>query len=174
MSIFVRLLGAMLFLSFAICSHGVAAEEAAASTKDAETQDSKTPAPLSKEVLAFLNSKLTLKVADMSPKLALSWQLKLADIPLEIRESKTVAAKKVSFELVEKTLAEALRTIGTKCGCQYRIVKNEIRMAMPEEWAQVDAGKASFDDLVAQEKAATAPKNDAKSDPKKESTDKTK
>ncbi len=112
-------------------------------------QESKPPAAVGKEVLHFLETKINLKVSDMSPALSLSWQLRLADIPLKSRETQSVSAKLVSFELVDVTLAEALRHISTKSGCKYRIVKNDILMATPEEWTEIDAGKKTFEALEA-------------------------
>ena len=132
-----------------------AAEGNAAPAKDsAVATNSEPPAAVSKDLLKFLETKINLKVSKMSPQLALAWQLKLADVPLTVRETKQVAEKKLDFELVDTTLAEALRVINTKTGCKYRIVKNEIRLAMPEEWADVDTGKTTFDKLVPEEKAA--------------------
>lgn len=144
----VFIVGAVIF-GGALC----AAEGNAASSKEA-TSNSEPPAAVSKDLLKFLEVKLNLKVSKMSPQLALAWQLKLADVPLTVRETKAVAEKKVDFDLVDTTLAEALRVINTKTGCKYRIVKNEIRLAMPEEWADIDSGKTTFDKLVPEEKAA--------------------
>lgn len=110
--------------------------------------DSKTPANVGPEILKFLETTITLKVTDMQPALALMWQLKLTDIDLTVVQTKRVSEKRVTFELTDVTLAEALRQINTKTGCQYRIVKNEIRMAMPEDWKDIDAGKVTFEKLL--------------------------
>jgi hypothetical protein len=146
----------------ALLAIGSACASEAASKPEKDTspgaQNSEPPAPVDKKLLEFLQTKINLKVSGMSPQLALAWQLKLADIPLTPRASKTVAEKKVDFELADVTLAEALRTVNTKTGCQYRIVKNEIRMAMPEEWKEIDAGKTTFEKIVPEEKSEAAAK----------------
>jgi len=117
-------------------------------------KESVPPAPVSEEVMRFLGAKLNLKVSDMDPALALEWQLRLADIPLPIESTEKASAKKVSFELVDVTLAEALRTISKNTGVQYRIVGKSIRLAMPEEWKEIDAGKKRFEELKKKEAAA--------------------
>jgi len=150
MSDFVRLMCAGLAFSLLVAGPGGAAEVQPAPAKDSEIRKSEPPAPLSEEVLRFLNGKITLRVTEMSPALALNWAFyKGKDIPLKPRQSKTIAARKMNFEFDEVTLATALRIIGTMCDCQYRIVKGEIRMATAEEWAQMDAGMTDFEKIAA-------------------------
>lgn len=135
----------VMIASFVAAGSLIAADE---KNTDAPVADSKTPAKVSPEILKFLGIKLNLRVSDMAPALTLLWQLKLADIPLTVAETKRVSEKKISLELVDTPLAEALRMINTKSGCQYRIVKNEIRLAMPDEWKEIDAGKTTFEKLL--------------------------
>lgn len=154
MSYRILVIGSLVLAGSLYAADGEAAKPAAPAKDAAVSKNSEPPAAVSKDLLKFLEVRINLRVSDMSPALALLWQLKLGDVPLTVRESKSVSEKKVTFDLVDVTLAEALRTINTKTGCQYRIVKSEIQLALPEEWAEVDAGKTSFDKLAPQEKAA--------------------
>lgn len=117
-------------------------------------KDSAPPAPVSEEVMRFLGARITLKVVDMEPGTALGWQLRLAEVPLGIESTEKASAKRTSLDLVDATLAEALRTISKNTGVQYRIVGKSIRLAMPEEWKEIDAGKKRFEDLIKKEAAA--------------------
>lgn len=110
-----------------------------------------SPATVSDEVMRFLSVKLTRRVTDMEPSLALEWQLKVENIPLVIEATGKANATRVSFELVDATLAETLRTISSNTGVHYRIVGKTIFLAMPEEWKEIDAGKKRFEDLVERE-----------------------
>jgi len=117
-------------------------------------KDSAPPAPVSEEVMRFLGATITLAVTDMNPSVALEWQMRLADIPLTIETTEKASAKKVTFELRDVTLAEALRTVSKNTGVQYRIVGKAIRLAMPEEWKEIDAGTKRFEELKKREAAA--------------------
>lgn len=117
-------------------------------------KDSAPPAPVSEEVMRFLGVTINLRVTDMDPGTALEWQLRLADIPLSVEATEKASAKKVAFELVDVTLAEALRTVSKNTGAQYRIVGKAIRLAMPEEWKEIDAGKKRFEEMKKKEAAA--------------------
>lgn len=117
-------------------------------------KDSVPPAPVSEEIMRFLAVNITLKVGDMEPSTALAWQLRLAEIPLTIECTEKVSTKKVSFELVDTPLAGALRTVSQKTGSEFRIQGKAIRLAMPEEWKEIDAGKKRFEDLKKKEAAA--------------------
>lgn len=117
-------------------------------------KDSAPPAPVSEEVMRFLGVMLNLRVTDMDPATALEWQLRLADIPLTVEATEKAGAKKVTFDLVDVTLAEALRTVSKNTGAQYRIVGKAIRLAMPEEWKEIDAGKKRFEEFRKKEAAA--------------------
>lgn len=135
-----------LWVLMAMCAVGLSAADA--------KKDSAPPAPVSEEVMRFLSTSLNLRVTDMDPAIALDWQMRLADLPLTIESTEKASAKKVSFELIDVSLAEALRTISKNTGAEYRFAGKTIRLAMPEEWKEIDAGKKRFEDLKKKEAAA--------------------
>ncbi len=125
----------------------VSAADAAPASASGPMKDSKPPAAVGPELLRLLNTKINLAVKDMAPSLALAWQLRLAEIPLAIEASDSVEAQRVSFELQDVTLAEALRKIANATGAQYRIEAKTIRLALADEWKAIDAGTKRFEQL---------------------------
>ena len=143
--------GSLLLCQAAILTFAVGASEEA---KESGSGATAGPAAVGKEAIELLSRTMTMRTNNYPLGMALEMCLRLSEDPIKVKVSQQAGEKLLTFELLDASWAEALRHITKLTSATFRVADGTLLIAMPDEFAAIDAGKAKFIPYEAEKNSA--------------------